>query len=186
MKCERCPYRTSTKSSLSIHMKSHVTTRPYVCPHCKMGFRTSSNMHKHVRNTHEGQRPFKVSRHFCAVPPRGTPRWALLPRAVHTSRNGPFQIFLFFSPHPTVPRVQQDVLHQGNRSEAHGDPYRIETLCLPGMHLNLQLVQRTAKAHEGHASGGTHSNGENHDGCLVGGGKHGHGRGGLQLGRVGK
>ncbi|KXJ70473.1 hypothetical protein RP20_CCG023377, partial [Aedes albopictus] len=59
MKCERCPYRTSTKSSLSIHMKSHVTTRPYVCPHCKMGFRTSSNMHKHVRNTHEGQRPFK-------------------------------------------------------------------------------------------------------------------------------
>ncbi|CAG9136594.1 unnamed protein product [Plutella xylostella] len=63
--CDKCPYKGRTKSTLVVHMKSHLarSERPLSCPHCSIKTTTASNLNAHIRRVHNnGERNFKCTR----------------------------------------------------------------------------------------------------------------------------
>ncbi|KAL8613847.1 hypothetical protein ACOMHN_032837 [Nucella lapillus] len=50
--CAACPYRSSDKSTLIRHMRTHTGQRPYECKVCAVGFTTKANCERHIRKRH--------------------------------------------------------------------------------------------------------------------------------------
>ncbi|XP_061417660.1 zinc finger protein 782-like [Lethenteron reissneri] len=55
--CDRCPYGTDQRSSMTIHRRTHTGERPFRCEECGKAFAQSTTLHRH-RRTHTGDRPF--------------------------------------------------------------------------------------------------------------------------------
>ncbi|XP_039263827.2 uncharacterized protein LOC120339698 isoform X2 [Styela clava] len=48
-KCNQCGKVLASSLSLARHKLTHSESKPYQCPRCDAGFKTSSNMHRHLR-----------------------------------------------------------------------------------------------------------------------------------------
>ncbi|XP_030565509.1 zinc finger protein 888-like [Drosophila novamexicana] len=57
-KCAQCPKAYKNKSSLKIHMRTHLDEPPLQCPHCPKTFKKSANLRTHIF-THAGETPLK-------------------------------------------------------------------------------------------------------------------------------
>lgn len=47
-KCEECGYTTTRHGNLKTHSLIHTGEKPHKCPHCKLAFRTSSHLKRHL------------------------------------------------------------------------------------------------------------------------------------------
>ncbi|KAA0186573.1 hypothetical protein HAZT_HAZT004258, partial [Hyalella azteca] len=55
--CPLCPYETLSFTSMSKHMKTHSTDRPFACPFCAFRSNQRCNLIRHIRR-HTGEKPF--------------------------------------------------------------------------------------------------------------------------------
>ncbi|XP_072943298.1 uncharacterized protein [Epargyreus clarus] len=60
--CEHCDYKSTAKHDLAKHVMIHTGHKSYICPICACAYRTSSNLHSHVRLVHE-----RVRRYACPL-----------------------------------------------------------------------------------------------------------------------
>ncbi|XP_055639517.1 zinc finger protein ZFP2-like isoform X2 [Toxorhynchites rutilus septentrionalis] len=56
--CELCEKAYTTKSALTLHLRTHTDERPFPCPRCPKAFRQSTALETHYR-THTDERPYR-------------------------------------------------------------------------------------------------------------------------------
>ncbi|XP_068115245.1 oocyte zinc finger protein XlCOF7.1-like [Hyperolius riggenbachi] len=66
LSCSECGERFSRKSTLTLHLKTHIEWHPYSCSECGKGFTENKDLLQHQK-THTGERPFSCvhcDKHF--------------------------------------------------------------------------------------------------------------------------
>lgn len=64
-KCDVCGKKYPWQSSLRLHRRVHIGTRPYPCPNCNKNFHTAGLVHRHF-NLHRHERPHMC--YLCSEP----------------------------------------------------------------------------------------------------------------------
>lgn len=63
--CEYCDKMFLTKSTLAIHLRIHLESRPYDCSHCELRFRQKTDLNYHIASKHTAKSDYRFKCEFC-------------------------------------------------------------------------------------------------------------------------